>query len=235
MDLKEPFTLPSEGKIYKVKMNPEFTIRAPRLCDKGIGDLRLKNRVQADVLKKILDPTPEVDPYDWHTSDFTAANLAERLVSLGNLMEIMVTCRVCGHSQKVVVDLSKVKSTKPKLPLDLTYNAKNGDTIELRYFTPRILDSIRNNIEAFKDEYPDATQDVELQETVRALIVSINGDKPTYSQLTNYILNSYEVDLFGIIDKAISTNFGPVLTQKMKCGNRKCQATITYSISPDRG
>ena len=222
MDLKEPFTLPSEGKIYKVKMNPEFTIRAPRLCDKGIGDLRLKNRVQADVLKKILDPTPEVDPYDWHTSDFTAANLAERLVS-------------CGHSQKVVVDLSKVKSTKPKLPLDLTYNAKNGDTIELRYFTPRILDSIRNNIETFKDEYPDATQDVELQETVRALIVSINGDKPTHSHLTNYILNSYEVDLFGIIDKAISTNFGPILTQKMKCGNRKCQATITYSISPDRG
>ena len=232
MDLKEPFSLPSEGKIYSKNITGEYTIRAPRLRDKGIGDLRLKNKVQSECLKKCLDPTPEIDPYDWHTSDYTAANLAQRMAAKGKIMPLIVKCQ-CGNSEEIEVDLSTLKVTKPKLPLDLEYETSSGDKLQLKFFTPRILDSIRTNTEKFKEEYPEATQDVSLQETCRLIIDTVNGQKLPFSQMTNYLLDSYEVDLYGIIDKVFSTNFGPVLLQTRKCS--RCGKEISFTVSPDNG
>ena len=50
---------------------------------------------------------------------------------------------------------------------------------------------------------------------------------------SNYLLDSYEVDLGRIIDKAFETNFGPVLVQTRKCS--KCGKDITFTVSPDNG
>lgn len=233
MDLKETFKLPSGGKIYDKEIQTEYTIRAPRLCDKGIGDTRKKNKVQSEVLMKCLEPKPEINPYDWHTSDYTAANLAQRIAARGNIMELGVRCGYCKTSTKTQVDLDKVKINPPKLPFDLSYKMASGEEVQLRYFTPRILDSLKDKVEQFKKDFPEATQDVSLQESVRAVIVSIDGEKLTYSQMTTFLLNSYEVDLLNIIDKVISTNFGPELTQKIICPN--CGEEIVFSISPDNG
>jgi hypothetical protein len=232
MDLKESFSLPSGGKIYSKEVTADYTIRAPRLKDKGIGDLRSKRRVQAECLKKCLEPVPEVDPYDWHTSDYTAANLAQRMAARGKNMPLLIKCS-CGHSEQIEVDLSQIKINKPKLPLDLEYETSTGDKIQLRFFTPRILDSIKTNIDKFKEEFPEATQDLGLQETCRAIIVSVNGQKLPYSQMTNYLLESYEVDLSNMIDKVFSTNFGPELMQTRDCS--KCGKKLTFSVSPDNG
>lgn len=232
MDLKEPFNLPSEGKIYSKEVTSDYTIRAPRLRDKGIGDLRFKNKIQSECLKKCLEPQPEIDPYDWHTSDFTAANLAQRMAAKGKMMPLLIKC-TCGHQEEIEVDLSTLKINKPKLPLDLKYETSTGDLIDLRFFTPRILDSIKTNIDKFKEEFPGATQDLGLQETCRAIIVSVNGQKLPYSQMTNYLLDSYEEDLNKMVEKVFSTNFGPVLIQTRKCS--KCNKTLTFSVSPDNG
>lgn len=233
MDLKEEFKLPSGGEIYKTKIESQYTIRAPRLSDKGIGDISRKNKIQAGVLEKCLEPKPALSPYDWHTSDFTAANLAQRMAAKGKDMELLLNCQHCGNSQKVTIDLSTIKITKPKLPFNLEYELSSGQKLELRFFTPHILDDIRANIETFKEDFPEATQDLGLQETCRALIVSVDGEKLTYSQMTTFLLDCYEVDLVGIIDKVTATNFGPVLIQKRKC--KKCGVDIVFSVSPDRG
>lgn len=233
MDLKEPFKLPSKGKIYSREIEENYTIRAPRLKEKGIGDLRKKNKIQAEVLKKCLEPTPELDPYDWHVSDFTAANLAQRVAARGKDMRLNVTCPKCKFTEEITIDLSKLENTKPKLPLDLTYTDKEGRVIKLRFLTPRILDSIKDNTAEYKEQYPEADWDVSLQETCRALIVDVDGEKLTYSQMTNFIIESYEVDLLGMIDKVVSNGFGPSLIQKRPCSN--CKNEIVFTISPDQG
>ena len=232
MDLIEEFSLPSEGKIYKTEIKWENRIRAPRLCDKGIGDLSKKNKIQAGVLEKcILEPLG-INPYDLHSSDYTYLNLKQRMAAKGSKMMLDIRCQ-CGNHQEEEIDLNEVKIVKPKLPFDLNYTMATGEEIELRYFTPRILDQIKDNVSRFKEDYPDATQDVSLQETCRAIIVSVDGEKLPYSQMTNFLLNSYEVDLINMIDKVLSTNFGPVLIQKRRCS--ECKNLITFSISPDKG
>ena len=233
MDLKEPFSLPSGGKIYSQNLTPDYVIRAPRLCDKGIGNLSKKNKIQSETLRKCLEPEPEINPYDWHTSDYTAANLAQRIAARGSKMKLILECQNCKHRFETEIDLSKVKINKPKLPFDLTYELTSGEKLELRYFTPRILDSIKDNTAKFKEDYPEADQDISLQETIRALIVNVDGEKLTYSQMTSFILNCYEVDLIKIIDKVLATNFGPDLIQQTVCEN--CGHVIKFSISPDRG
>lgn len=233
MDLKEPFKLPSEGKIYSKPLTSDYTIRAPRLCDKGIGNTNKKNKIQSEILKKCLEPTPEIDPYDWHTSDYTAANLAQRIAARGDKMKLILRCSRCGNTEEIEVDLSQVKVNPPKLPFDLKYTTADEHEVELRFFTPRMLDTIKDNAAKFKEDYPEATQDVGLQETIRAIIVSVDGEKIPYSQMTNFILNCYEVDLYRMVDKVVSTNFGPELIQKRRCSN--CGEVIPFTISPDRG
>lgn len=233
MDLIEEVHLPSEGVIYKTQIEPDNRIRAPRLSDRGIGDLSRKNRIQADVLNKTLLNPLGMDAYDLHISDFTYLNLRQRMAAKGSEMDLTVRCGHCGFTENITVDLSELRINPAKTPFDLTYTMKTGEELELRFFTPRILDSIRTNIDKFKDQFPEATQDISLQETCRALIVSVNGETKTYSQMTSFLLNSYEVDLVAIIDKAAATNFGPVLTQRRKCS--KCGQEIVYSVSPDNG
>lgn len=236
MDLIEEFTLPSGGSIYGKEVNPSGRIRAPRLCDKGIGDLSRRNKIQAETLNKtILEPGIGIDCYDLHTSDFVYLNMIQRMASRGKDMDLTVTCGKCGRKHQVTVDLSKVEIKKPNLPFDLTYETHDGDTLKLRFFTPRLLDQIRENTENFKEEFPAATQDVGLQELCRALIVEVNGEKRPHSWMTSYLLNSYEVDLMGIVNKVTATNFGPSLIRKMKCENSRCKSEIVYSISPDNG
>ena len=236
MDLIQEFSLPSKGKIYQGEVRAEGRIRAPRLCDKGIGDLSRRNKIQAEVLNKtILDPGLGIDAYDLHVGDYTYLNLIQRIVSRGKDMKLTVTCPYCGATKEITIDLSEVKINPPKLPLDLTYETRSGDRIQLRFYTPRLLDNIRYNTEKFKEDFPDATQDVGLQESARALIVSVNDEKLTYSQMTNYLLNSYEMDLIDMVEKAVNTGFGPVLVQSTTCSNRACRKKITFSISPDNG
>lgn len=236
-DLKEEFNLPSEGKeeVYGKKITSEYTIRAPRLSEKGIGDLTRKNKLQAEVLYKCLEPKPEIHPYDWHTGDYTAANLKQRIAARGKMMPLIVRCSNpnCKREERIEVDLDQVKITKPKLPFDLTYETSQGEKIELRFFTPHILDDIRINTEKYKKDYPEADHNISLQETVRAIVVSINGEKKPYSVMTNWIMNCYEVDLINMIDKATSNNFGPVLVQSFTCP--ECGKETLYSISPDNG
>lgn len=233
-DLIEELYLPSGGseQLYGKKLTAEYRIRAPRLSEKGIGDLSKKNKIQADVLYKCLDPTPEIHPYDWHTGDFTAANLKQRLAAKGSIMGLMIKCPhpKCRHVEKIEVNLNEVEMVKPNLPLDLKYTTAQGEEVELRFFTPRIFDDIKSNTKRFKEDFPEADYDVSLQETVRALVVSINGEKLSYSQMTNWICRSYEVDLIAMVDKA-SVIFGPKLIRTMECP--ECGRTIVYSISPD--
>lgn len=233
MDLIEEFNLPSEGKIYQKEIPATYSIRAPRLSDRAIGNTSSKNKIQSEVLLRCLDPKPEVIPYDWHTSDYTMANLAQRKAARGSMMPLRVICRNCKTVQDIEVNLDEVKITKPKLPFDLTYKTASGEVVELKFFTPRILDQIKYNVKKYKEDFPEADQDVSLQETVRAIVVSIDGEILPYSQMTNWLMNCYEVDLNGMVEKALATNFGPVLIRKEICKN--CGNLITYSISPDEG
>ena len=83
-----------------------------------------------------------------------------------------------------------------------------------------MLTKIRQQDESFKlENFP--------------IIVSVNGQKLPYSQMTNYLLESYEVDLSNMIDKVFSTNFGPELMQTRDCS--KCGKKLTFSVSPDNG
>ena len=234
MDLKEPFRLPG-GKIYGEGMDQEFTLRAPRLCDRGIGNLSSKRKVQAETLYVCLEPKPKVHPYDWHTSDYTAANLAQRIIARGTKMPLLIRCSNpdCGLVHEEQIELDKVKINPPKLPLNLTYKTKDNDIWELSYFTPRILDEIRANVKKFQKDFPEADQDISLQETARAIIKTVNGEKKPYTQMTSYLLNCYETDLKEAIAQVMLTNYGPVLQQTCVCP--ACKTLITFSISPDEG
>lgn len=233
MDLIEEFSLPSEGKIYSKQIPVTYSIRAPRLSDRAIGNTSSKNKIQSEVLLRCLEPKPEIVPYDWHTSDYTMANLAQRKAARGSKMPLRVICRNCQTAQDIEVDLDEVKITKPKLPFDLEYTTAVGEKVSLRFFTPRILDQIKYNIKKYKEDYPNADQDIGLQETVRAIVVSVDGETLPYSKMTNWLMNCYEVDLNGMVDKVVATNFGPVLIKRDVCPN--CGNIITYSISPDEG
>lgn len=231
MDLIEEFTLPSKGLVYDKEIKWQNRIRAPRLKDKGIGDLTKKNKLQAGILDKtILEPLG-ISAYDLHTADFLYLNFKQRhLSSASKPYKVRVKCPFCQTQQDLDVDLGNIKINYLQEKPSYEFTTMDGETLKYTYLTPRKIDEAQEAADLFKEEYPETDQDVQLQELLRAVIVSIDGVKPTHSQMIDFISNMYIEDSEKFLTELTTVNFGLDLNQSAKCSNPNCNRPFNYIL-----
>lgn len=229
MDIVEEVSLPSCGLIYDKEIKWNNRLRAPRLCDKGIGDLTRKNKLQAGILDKTLLEPLGMSAYDLHTADFLYLNLIQRQMSKGNKpYKIKIKCAKCGYENFIDFDLSKLSITRLKEKPIYEYKGLDERTYALNFITPRILDDAREQADVFKEKYPDSDQDVYVQELLRLLIKNVDGRELTFSQMTGVISDLYLEDVDGIIVEASKAGFGVDLKQETKC--QGCGRMIPFNL-----
>ena len=229
MDLIEEVVLPSKGLVYSQEIKWKNRLRAPRLCDRGIGDLTKKNKLQASILDKTLLEPLGMSAYDLHTADFLYLNFMQRQIAkAGQPYKIKLKCSHCNSEQIVDFDLKNLKITYLSEPPKYTYTTLSGEEIEYTYLTPRKIDEAQEAAEQYKEEFPEAEQDVGLQELLRSVILKVDGIKPTHSQLTEFIKNLYIEDSDRLLEQLMNINFGLDLNQSVKCP--KCGKTIKFIL-----
>ena len=227
-DLIEEVSLPSRGLVYATEVKWNNQLRAPRLADKGIGDLTKKNKLQAGILDKTLMEPLGISAYDLHTADFLYLNVRQRLLSKGNKpYKVKVKCSRCGFEHVIDINLAELEVKQLKEKPDYTFKTLDEKVIEYKYLTPRAFDDARDAADQYKEDFPDADQDVYLQELLRRIIVTIDGVKPTHSQMTGLINNLYISDVDDLLAKVMNVEFGVVLDRSMKC---TCGKKIEYTI-----
>lgn len=229
MDIIEEVSLPSCGLVYDKEINWNNRLRAPRLCDKGIGDMTRRNKLQAGILDKTLLEPLGISAYDLHSADFLYLNFKQRILSKGNKpYKIKIKCAKCGHENLIDFDLSKLSITRLKEKPTYEYTGIDEKTYTLNFFTPRILDDAREKANDFKEKYPDSDQDVYIQELLRLVIKAVDGREYTYSQMTGIISDLYLEDVDGIITEASKAGFGIDLRQETKCEG--CGRMIPFNL-----
>lgn len=229
MDLIEEVVLPSKGLVYDKEIKWSNRLRAPRLCDRGIGDLTKKNKLQASILDKTLLEPLGMSAYDLHTADFLYLNFMQRQIAkAGQPYKIKIKCEHCGAEQLVDFDLKELKVNYLAEKPEYRFKTLSGEEIEYTFLTPRKIDEAKEAAELYREEYPEADQDVELQELLRSVILKVDGVKPTHSQMTDFINNMYIEDSDSFLERLMTINFGLDLQQTAKC--TKCKKTIKFIL-----
>lgn len=229
MDLIEEVVLPSKGLVYNKEIKWTNRLRAPRLCDKGIGDMTKVNKLQASILDKtILEPLG-MSAYDLHTADFLYLNFMQRQIAkAGKPYKIRIKCQHCGAEQDIEFDLNSLKINYLKEKPTYEFKTLDGEVIEYTYLTPRKIDEAKEKAELYREEYPEDDRDVELRELLKSVILKVDGVKPTNSQLVDFIDNLYIDDSNEFLAQLMDVKFGIDLNQTAKCS--KCGKTIKYIL-----
>lgn len=229
IDLIEEVTLPSQGLVYDNQITWKNRLRAPRLMDRGIGDLTRKNMLQAGILDKTLLEPLGISAYDLHVADFIYLNFMQRQISKGDKPYLVkVKCAACKREQEADIPLSEIKIKKLKEKPSYVFTTSDKQDIEYSYMTPKIFDLAKENADQFKEDFPEANQDVYLQELLRLVIKTIDGQKLTYSQITGAIGNLLLSDVDALLVKIMTYDFGLDLEQSVKCTN--CGKKIIFNL-----
>lgn len=228
LKMTQEFELPSRGKCYDKEIKWRNILRAPKLKDRGFGDILKKNQIQASILDKTIEEDLGMSTYDLHPADFVYLNFIQRRLLKGDEpYKIRVKCRNCGKEDDVDIPLEEIEITTLK-----EYSHQEvmmGDTkIVVRFATPRILDAVGQEVELFREEFPDAEGDLEMQEYLRKVIVSVDDKRLSYPQMTSFIQNLFLTTAEEILEKSLQYEWGMQLIRKHICS--ACGKVMTYNL-----
>lgn len=190
--IAEDYTLPSEGKVYDVPVNPEVKIRSMTTEDemKRLAPSEKGFKLLCEIIDDCLVEKPGISSYDMCLGDQQFLLHKLRVVTYGSDYSAESRCQFCGSPNKNVIDLERleVKKYSDKIKeyqeFDLPVSKKH---IKLRMQTPRMLDDIQMHKKEFLKKHPDALSDPAFLFTLESIIDTIDGEHLDVVKLENFI------------------------------------------------
>jgi hypothetical protein len=231
----EGMTLPSKGLIYKEKVNPYVELRSMTARDemKRLSPSTAHFKVLADIIEGCMIEKPAVHVYDMALGDYEYLLHRLRIVTYGDEYKLGVRCSNCNeiieataHLEELVVtefDETKFEELSTiKLP-------KKGDTITIKFQTPRMLDEIEAEVKELKRKFKTADISFDLLVLLKNVIDTVNGEKFSNSQLENYINNLPALDMTKIVNAVDELNALVGIENELRVNCNKCGGeVVTY-------
>ena len=210
--IMEGYELPSGGKIYETKVDPHVELRSMTARDemKRLSPSNSQFKKLADIIEGCLIEKPKVKVYDMALGDYEFLLHKLRIVTYGPDYKIAVGCPHCGHTfetnanleqlQIIDFDEEKFKELQTfKLPV-------LGDTIKLKFQTPRMLDDIESKTKEMKRKFRDAELEFNLLILLESVIDEVNGIKLDPMKAENYITKLPARDMTKIVNNIDALN-----------------------------
>ena len=208
----EGMELPSKGLIYSTPVKAYVELRSMTARDemKRLSPSPAKFKILADIIEDCMIEKPAVHVYDMALGDYEYLLHRLRIVTYGDEYKVMVKCLDCGEITETVAHLEELQVvpfdqqkfeelSKVKLP-------KKGDTITLKFQTPRMLDEIEAEVNELKRKFKSADITFDLLVLLKNIIDTVNGTKLTASQLETYINNLPALDMTKLVNTIDSIN-----------------------------
>lgn len=189
--IAETYTLPSLGKIYDEKINPEIKIRSMTTQEEmkrlAKSDRPYKN--MSEVIDDCLVESPGISSYDMCVGDYQFLLHKLRVVTYGPEYHLGSLCPYCGAINEGVInldDLAVIQYTEDLekyREFDLPVTGKH---IKLRIQTPRVMDNI--TVQARDRKKKSSTQgDFTYIVTLQNLIEEIDGKRYDLIALEDFV------------------------------------------------
>lgn len=208
----EGMELPSKGLIYDVPVKAYVELRSMTARDemKRLSPSPARFKILADIIEDCMIEKPAVHVYDMALGDYEYLLHRLRIVTYGDEYKIAIKCLNCGEITESVAHLEELQVvpfdqvkfeelSTIKLP-------KKGDTVTLKFQTPRMLDEIEAEIKELKRKFKSAEVSFDLLVLLKNIINTVNGTKLTASQLESYVNNLPAMDMTKLVNAVDEIN-----------------------------
>lgn len=208
----EGMELPSKGLIYDKPVNAYIELRSMTARDemKRLSPSPARFKILADIIEDCMIEKPAVHVYDMALGDYEYLLHRLRIVTYGDEYKVAVKCLSCGEITETVAHLEELEVvpfdhakfeelSTIKLP-------KKGDTVTIKFQTPRILDEMEAEIKELKRKFKSAEVSFDLLVLLKNIIDTVNGTKLTSSQLETYINNLPALDMTKLVNAVDELN-----------------------------
>ena len=221
--IKETYQLPSQGKLYPGKVDPNITLRSMDTTDEMT---RLnKNggyKAMCDMIDGcMVDCNPGISTYDMCIGDYIFLLHKIRTVTYGADYKMECKCTFCRITSTEVVNLDEIPinyysdEVNKHLELDLPACKKH---VRLNYQTPRMVDSIDSKTEEIRKRSASKV-DRGLIITLQHLIREIDGRIPDAIELEEFCQHLPMKDCNYILKhvEKLNNSIGPELMIEVDC------------------
>lgn len=238
--IAETFTLPSEGKIYSQKVNPQVQLRSMTTEEemRRLAHTETPYKNLCDIIDNCMVEPIGISSYDLHLGDYQYLLHRLRVVTYGNQYPSTSICPFCGKSNKIILNLDDIPVIKYEgdIKEDLEFDLpRTGKHIKIKFQTPRDIDEICKEEVEYNNAHPDATINISYLLSLRHIIDTVDGKKSPPAILDPFLRRLPAMDSNLILQKATKINekVGIDTSIKNKCTNPKCGAkyNTTFRIS----
>ena len=164
----------------------------------------------ADIIEGCMIEKPTVHVYDMALGDYEFLLHKLRIVTYGPKYKMGLTCPHCGASFESDADLEQLEITEfdeEKFEALRSFVLpKSGDSIKIRFQTPRMLDEIEAQTKEARRKFKGAEVDFDILILLKNIIDEVNGNKLAPEKLETYINNLPAMDLVKIINNLDELN-----------------------------
>lgn len=233
--IQEVFTLPSNGRLYAgLNIPSEIRLRAMSTLDEKIRLASNNPFKTTPALIKNCIIGADFDTEDLKLFDLYFLMFKLREITYGSDYNINMTCRHCGSTNKISVDLSSLDVTsldetdvEPftiKLP-------KSGDQIACKYLSCKDLNRLQNEVDRIRLKDPSVDEaDIQFIPSLCSRVVSINGEEWPAPKLTKYMQELHAMDYNYFNKKYLSITNKPGINLNYVETCEKCAKPMIFEV-----
>lgn len=232
----EGFLLPSGGKIYDAKVNPKIELRSMTARDemKRLSPSATQFKKLADIIEGCLIEKPAIHVYDMALGDYEFLLHKLRIVTYGPEYKMTLQCPHCletFESETSLEQLQVLEFDEEKFRALQTFTLpSSGDTIKIKFQTPRMLDDIEIQTKEAKRKYRSAEIEFDLLFLLKNVIDEVNGIKLSPDKIETYINNLPAKDMLKIVNNVDALNECVGLDSTIYLDCPKCGGEVRTSF-----
>lgn len=211
--IAESYTLPSKGRVYSQKVNPDIKIRSMTTEEemKRLGRTDSPYKLLSEIIDDCLLEKPGIPVYDLCISDYQFLLHKLRIVTYGTEYSIETTCPICNSINKATINLESLPIAEYTDDFDKYLNItlpRTKKNIELKLQTPRMLDEVNNKANNLLKKSSSIKGEPAFLFTLQSLISKVDGEVMDPIKLETFVRSLPMIDANYILKSAEKIDFG---------------------------
>jgi len=208
----EGMELPSKGLIYDKPVSAHVELRSMTARDemKRLSPSTTQFKTLADIIEGCMIEKPAIHVYDMALGDYEYLLHRLRIITYGDEYLMTLRCPFCGEQFETAAHLEDLTVKDFELSkfeeLRTIVLPKSGNTVTLKFQTPRMLDEMELKTKELRRKFKTAEINFELFTLLTSVIDTVDGNKLDSVKLDAFINKLPAADMLKIINSVDALN-----------------------------
>ena len=232
----EGMELPSKGLIYTKPQSAHVELRSMNGRDemKRLSPSTSQFKSLADIIEGCMIEKPAVHVYDMALGDYEFLLHKLRIVTYGDAYSMALRCPFCGEYFDATAHLEELQLKEFDFAkweeLKTITLPRSGNTVALRFQTPRMLDENESKTREMKRKFKDAEIDFATLALLTSIIETVDGQTLDQLKLESFINKLPALDMLKIVNAIDELNDLVGIDNSLVVNCTKCGGEVPTSF-----